>query len=46
MMGAVYPGVCARPLESEAGWLSYCAYWAGQNERPALRRFLEARDDA
>ena len=43
-MGAFYPGVCVRPLESEAGWLSYCGFWAAENERPALRRFLELRD--
>lgn len=43
-MGAFYPGVCARPLESEAGWLSYCGFWSPENERPALRRFLELRD--
>jgi DNA-binding transcriptional LysR family regulator len=43
-MGAFYPGVCARPLESEAGWLSYCGFWSAENERPALRRFLELRD--
>ena len=41
-LGAFYPGVCARPLESETAWLSYCAFWAPENERPALRRFLEA----
>ncbi|KRB48567.1 LysR family substrate-binding domain-containing protein [Phenylobacterium sp. Root700] len=41
-LGAFYPGVCARPLESESAWLSYCAFWAPENERPALRRFLEA----
>jgi DNA-binding transcriptional LysR family regulator len=43
-MGAFYPGVCARPLESDAGWLSYCGFWAADNEGPALRRFLELRD--
>lgn len=43
-MGAFYPGVCARPLESDAGWLSYCGFWAADNERPALLRFLELRD--
>lgn len=43
-LGAFYPGVCARPLESDAGWLSYCGFWAAENERPALRRFLELRD--
>lgn len=43
-MGAFYPGVCARPLESDASWLSYCGFWAAENERPALRRFLELRD--
>ncbi|MDP1599928.1 LysR family substrate-binding domain-containing protein [Phenylobacterium sp.] len=41
-LGAFYPGVCARPLESESAWLSYCAYWSAENERPALRRFLDA----
>ncbi|CAN7148728.1 LysR family substrate-binding domain-containing protein [Phenylobacterium sp. LjRoot164] len=41
-LGAAYPGVCARPLESEAGWLTYCGFWAPANERPALRQFLEA----
>ena len=43
-MGAFYPGVCTRPLEGDAGWLSYCGFWAPENERPALRRFLELRD--
>lgn len=43
-MGAFYPGVCARPVDSEAAWLTYCAFWAGENERPVVRRFLEARD--
>lgn len=41
-LGAFYPGVCARPLESDAAWLCYCAFWSPENERPALRRFLDA----
>lgn len=45
-LGAFYPGIVARPLESETAWLTYCALWSRDNERPALRRFLEFGRDA
>jgi len=41
-LGAFYPGVCARPVESPAARLDYRAYWARENDRPVMRAFLDA----
>lgn len=41
-MGAFYPGVCARPVESDAAWLSYYGFWSMEADRAGLvTRFLE-----
>ena len=45
-LGAFYPGICARPLEGDGAWLTFCGYWSAENEPPALRRFLEFGRDA
>lgn len=45
-LSVFHPGVVARPLEGDATWLTYCALWSADNERPALRQFLEFGRDA
>ncbi|UTP41705.1 LysR substrate-binding domain-containing protein (plasmid) [Phenylobacterium sp. LH3H17] len=39
-LGAFYPGVCARHLDSKRDLLSYFAFWSPENSKPALRDFL------
>jgi DNA-binding transcriptional LysR family regulator len=36
------PGVIVRPLDSDAGWVTQCAFWPPGDEGSALRSVLEA----
>lgn len=43
-LGAFYPGVCARHIESDRDTLAYAAFWTPENAKPALVDLLALAD--